>query len=139
MTPQAITFERFIRLILKHATFQAAEHDNSSSDPEPEIKSLLDLNPNSNTPLPTDHGDLVPIWYFFSLVQKHVEESGWTHEVTERSANVKWRLLSRHTHVLARRVKEGTVECGRRVPHRMGTYGGNSALIKQDKAVDPRE
>jgi len=61
-----------------------AEHDHSSSDPGQENKSLLDLNPNSNTPPPTDHGDVVPLWYSFDLVKKRVEEGGWTHEVTER-------------------------------------------------------
>jgi oxalate decarboxylase len=45
---------------------------------------LLALNPNSNTPPPTDHGDVVPIWYSFDLVKKRVEEGGSTHEVTER-------------------------------------------------------
>jgi len=66
------------------ASTQKAEHDHSSSDPGPENKPLLDLNPNSNTPPPTDHGDLVPIWYSFDLVKKRVEEGGWTHEVTQR-------------------------------------------------------
>jgi oxalate decarboxylase len=61
-----------------------AEHNHSSSDPGPENKSLLDENPNSNTPPPTDHGDVVPLWYSFDLVKKRVEEGGWTHEVTER-------------------------------------------------------
>src|SRR6202521_637173 len=68
----------------ERASTQKAEHDHSSSDPGPENKPLLDLNPNSNTPPPTDHGDLVPIWYSFDLVKKRVEEGGWTHEVTQR-------------------------------------------------------
>jgi oxalate decarboxylase len=63
---------------------QKAEHDHSSSDPGPENKALLDENPNSNTPPPTDHGDVGPIWYSFDLVKKRVEEGGWTHEVTQR-------------------------------------------------------
>ena len=63
---------------------QKAEHDHSSSDPGPENKALQALNPNSNTPPPTDHGDVVPIWYSFDLVKKRVEEGGWTHEVTQR-------------------------------------------------------
>src|SRR5271168_1832860 len=66
------------------ASTQKAEHDHSSSDPGQENKGLLDLNPNSNTPPPTDHGDVVPLWYSFDLVKKRVEEGGWTHEVTER-------------------------------------------------------
>ena len=63
---------------------QEAEHDHSLSDPGPENKPLLDENPNSNTPPPTDHGDIVPIWYSFDLVKKRVEEGGRTHEVTQR-------------------------------------------------------
>jgi oxalate decarboxylase len=66
------------------ASTQKAEHDHSSSDPGPENKALLTENPNSNTPPPTDHGDVVPIWYSFDLVKKRVEEGGWTHEVTQR-------------------------------------------------------
>jgi oxalate decarboxylase len=61
---------------------QKAEHDHSSSDPGQENKPLLTENPNSNTPPPTDHGDMVPLWYSFDLVKKRVEQGGWTHEVT---------------------------------------------------------
>src|SRR4029077_5882608 len=63
----------------------AAEHDHSSSDPGPENKPVLDENPDSNMPPPTDHGDVVPLWYSFDLVKKRVEEGGWTHEVTDRA------------------------------------------------------
>ena len=66
------------------ASTQAAEHDHSSSDPGQENKPLLAENPDSNTPPPTDHGAVVPTWYSFDLVQKRVEQGGWTHEVTER-------------------------------------------------------
>ena len=68
----------------ERASTQMAEHDHSSSNPGPENKPLLDENPNSNLPPPTDHGDVVPLWYSFDLVKKRVEEGGWTHEVTER-------------------------------------------------------
>lgn len=68
----------------QRASTQKAEHDHSSSDPGQENKTLLAENPNSNMPPPTDHGDVVPIWYSFDLVKKRVEEGGWTHEVTER-------------------------------------------------------
>jgi len=63
---------------------QKAEHDHSSSDPGPENKTLLGENPNSNTPPPTDFGDVVPIWYSFDLVKRRVQPGGWTHEVTQR-------------------------------------------------------
>src|SRR6266550_4833939 len=61
-----------------------AEHDHSSNNPGPENKPLLDENPNSNMPPPTDSGDMVPLWYSFDLTKKRVEEGGWTHEVTQR-------------------------------------------------------
>jgi oxalate decarboxylase len=61
-----------------------AEGDHSSSDPGQENKPLLDENPNSNMPPPTDHGDIGPIWYSFDLARKRVEEGGWTHQVTQR-------------------------------------------------------
>src|SRR5438309_11291284 len=66
------------------ASTQKAEHDHSTSDPGPENKPLLDENPNSNTPPPPDHGDICPIWYSFDVVNKRVDEGGWTHEVTQR-------------------------------------------------------
>jgi oxalate decarboxylase len=68
----------------QRANTQTAEADHSSSDPGPENKAILDANPNSNLPPPTDHGDMVPLWYSFDLTKKRVEEGGWTHEVTER-------------------------------------------------------
>ena len=61
-----------------------AESDHSSSDPGQENKPLLDENPNSNMPPPTDHGDIGPIWYSYDLARKRVEEGGWTHQITQR-------------------------------------------------------
>jgi oxalate decarboxylase len=58
-----------------------AEKDKSASDPGPENKPLMCLNPNANMPPPTDHGDIGPIWYSFDLVHKRVQEGGWTHQV----------------------------------------------------------
>lgn len=61
-----------------------AEGDHSSSNPGQENKPLLAENPNSNTPPPTDHGDVGPIWYSFDLAHKRIQEGGWTHQVTQR-------------------------------------------------------
>lgn len=61
-----------------------AEGDKSASDPGPENTALLNENPNSNTPPPTDSGDVGPIWYSFDLTHKRVQEGGWTHQVTQR-------------------------------------------------------
>ena len=66
------------------ADTEKADQDHSSSDPGPENKPLLDENPNSNLPPPTDHGHIEPIWYSFDLTTKRVEEGGWTNQVTER-------------------------------------------------------
>lgn len=63
---------------------EKAEQDHSSSDPAQENKPILAENPDSNTPPPTDHGDVGPIWYSFDLVKKRMEEGGWTHQVTQR-------------------------------------------------------
>ena len=61
-----------------------AEGDHSSSNPGQENKPLLNENPNSNTPPPTDSGDVGPIWYSFDLAHKRIQEGGWTHQVTQR-------------------------------------------------------
>jgi oxalate decarboxylase len=58
--------------------------DVSASDPGQENKSLLDENPSSNPPPPTDRADISPIWYSFDLAHKRVQEGGWTYEVNQR-------------------------------------------------------
>jgi oxalate decarboxylase len=63
---------------------EKADLDHSASNPGPENQPLLDENPNSNLPPPTDHGHVEPIWYSFDLTHKRVEEGGWTNEVTEK-------------------------------------------------------
>jgi hypothetical protein len=63
---------------------QKAEGDHSLSNPGPENKPLLSENPNSNTPPPTDFGDVGSIWYSYDLTKKRVQEGGWTHQVTQR-------------------------------------------------------
>ena len=52
--------------------------DHSFSNPGPENTVLGGLNPSSNTPPPTDHGTVAPIWYSFNLTHKRVQEGGWT-------------------------------------------------------------
>jgi oxalate decarboxylase len=66
------------------ANTRGAEHDPSDSDPGPENAALLKENPNSNTPPPTDSGDVGPIWFSFDLTHKRIQEGGWTHQVTQR-------------------------------------------------------
>jgi len=66
------------------AKTEKGEGDHSASDPGPENLALLKENPNSNTPPPTDEGDVGPIWYSFDLAHKRIQEGGWTHQVTQR-------------------------------------------------------
>src|SRR5258708_11431016 len=61
-----------------------ADKDISASNPGQENKPLLDENPSSNAPPPTDSGDIGPVWYSFDLVHKRVQEGGWTHEVNSK-------------------------------------------------------
>src|ERR1700758_2527561 len=68
----------------ERADIERADQDHSASNPGPENKPLLDENPNSNLPPPTDHGHIEPIWYSFDLTTKRVEEGGWTNQVTEK-------------------------------------------------------
>jgi oxalate decarboxylase len=68
----------------ERADTEKANQDHSSSNPGPENQPLLDENPNSNLPPPTDSGHLEPIWYSFDLTRKRVQEGGWTNEVTEK-------------------------------------------------------
>ena len=58
-----------------------AEKDISDSNPGQENRPLLGENPSSNTPPPTDNGDIGPVWYSFDLAHKRIQEGGWTHEV----------------------------------------------------------
>ena len=61
-----------------------AEKDHSFSDPGPENKVLKGLNPNTFTPPPTDHGEVVPLWYSFDLAQKRVQRGGWVQQVNQQ-------------------------------------------------------
>jgi oxalate decarboxylase len=61
-----------------------ADKDHSASDPGQENKALLDENPSSNMPPPTDSGDIGPVWYSFDLAHRRVQEGGWTHEVNSK-------------------------------------------------------
>jgi oxalate decarboxylase len=61
-----------------------AEKDISASDPGQENRPILDENPSSNMPPPTDHGDIGPIWYSFDLAHKRLQDGGWTHEVNSK-------------------------------------------------------
>jgi oxalate decarboxylase len=67
----------------ERANIAKGEQDHSASNPGPENKPLLDENPNSNFPPPTDYGNIIPIWYSFDLPHMRIEEGGWTNQVTQ--------------------------------------------------------
>jgi oxalate decarboxylase len=85
----------------QRADVEQAENDHSITNPGPENNPLLDENPNSNLPPPTDYGNIEPVWYSFDLTHKRVQPGGWTNEVTEKVlpsskdlAGVRMRLTS---------------------------------------------
>jgi len=61
-----------------------AERDGTISFPGQQNIGLVELNPNSKLPPPTDHGTLESIWHSFDLTHRRVQAGGWTHQVTER-------------------------------------------------------
>ncbi|MGB2665579.1 MAG: cupin domain-containing protein [Candidatus Acidiferrum sp.] len=67
----------------ERANIAKGEQDHSASNPGPENKPLLDENPASNLPPPTDYGNILPVWYSFDLPHMRIEEGGWTNQVTE--------------------------------------------------------
>ena len=68
---------------------RSAEHDRSGSNPiGPDNQALHAENPDSVNPPPTDHGDVNPFKYSFSLAHRRVEEGGWARQVTQRDLPV---------------------------------------------------
>lgn len=62
----------------------SAQQQSSVGNAATENLPLLRQNASSNTPPPTDHGDVGPTWYSFDLTHKRVEKGGWSHQVTQR-------------------------------------------------------
>lgn len=63
---------------------ERSDRNHFASNPGPENNPLLNENPNSNVPPPTDYGNIEPVWYSFDLTHKRVQEGGWTNQVTQR-------------------------------------------------------
>jgi len=62
---------------------EAGEKSRSANMPlGQENAGLFAENPNSETPPPTDHGNLPAFKYPFSLAHKRIEPGGWTRQVT---------------------------------------------------------
>jgi oxalate decarboxylase len=77
----------------------AGRQGSSGTDPGPENKPLLSINPSANNPPFTDHGNPGPIWFSFDLAPKRIQGGGWTHQVTQRelppSKDINRRLVPR--------------------------------------------
>jgi oxalate decarboxylase len=63
---------------------QAGRAGQGPTNPAPENRGLVALNPNVNLPPFTDRGTLPPLWYSFDLASKRIQNGGWTHQVTQR-------------------------------------------------------
>ena len=63
------------------ANVSQAEHDASAGDPGPKNPPIATASPSSETPPPTDSGDVQSFWYSFSLAHKRVQEGGWARQV----------------------------------------------------------
>lgn len=85
---------------------QQAEHDKSGSDPGPENKLLVIENVDSNTPPPTDHGDVPAFWYSFSLAHKRVEEGGWARQVNVKDLPISKEIAGVNMRLTAGGVRE---------------------------------
>ncbi len=66
------------------STIATGEHNNSASNPGPVNPTIAAQQPDSETPPPTDHGDVNPFWYSFDLAHRRIQDGGWTRQVTEK-------------------------------------------------------
>ena len=46
------------------------------TNPGQQNSALVNINPNSNMPPPTDHGTVPPIWYSFDLTHRRIQAGG---------------------------------------------------------------
>ena len=62
---------------------EKAEHDKNGTNPiGPDNPALHDENPDSVVPPPTDHANVKPFKYPFTLSHKRTQEGGWARQVT---------------------------------------------------------
>ena len=70
------------------AEVRKAEHDPSAANAGPENAPLAAENLSSETPPPTDSGDVPAFWYSFSLAHKRQQEGGWARQVNVKDLPV---------------------------------------------------
>jgi oxalate decarboxylase len=87
-------------------TIMKARTDRSSSDPVPQNPPLDTQNPDSNIPLPTDHGAVQTFKYPFSFAHKRQHEGGWSREVTVRELAVSKSLAGVNMRLTAGGIRE---------------------------------
>ena len=86
---------------------RTAEHDRSGSNPiGPDDQALHAENPDSVNPPPTDHGDVNPFKYSFSVAHRRVEEGGWARQVTQRDLPVSTTIAGVNMRLTAGGIRE---------------------------------
>jgi oxalate decarboxylase len=83
-----------------------AEHDQSPSNPVPQNPALATANPDSVTPPVTDHGNVEPFKYPFSVSHKRVEEGGWARQVTVQDLPIATTLAGVNMRLTAGGIRE---------------------------------
>jgi oxalate decarboxylase len=87
-------------------TIRKAQTNRSSSDPVAQNAYLDAQNPDSNTPLPTDHGAVQTFKYPFSFAHKRQHEGGWSREVTVRELAISKNIAGVNMRLTAGGIRE---------------------------------
>jgi oxalate decarboxylase len=82
------------------------EHDQSASNPGPQNPTLANENKDSVTPPVTDHGNVQPFKYPFSVSHKRIEEGGWARQVTVQDLPIATTLAGVNMRLTAGGIRE---------------------------------
>lgn len=82
------------------------EPGQNSSSPVPQNPALATENPDSVTPPSTDHGNVEPFKYPFSVSHKRVEEGGWARQVTVQDLPIATTLAGVNMRLTAGGIRE---------------------------------
>ena len=82
------------------------DHDQGLNNPGPKNPALAAENPDSVTPPPTDHGNVQPFKYPFSVSHKRVEEGGWARQVTVQDLPIATTLAGVNMRLTAGGIRE---------------------------------
>src|SRR5579872_3265515 len=86
---------------------EKAEQDKSGTNPiGPDDAALHDQNPDSVVPPPTDHANVKPFKYPFTLSHKRTQEGGWARQVTAEDLPVSKTIAGVNMRLTAGGVRE---------------------------------